>query len=63
MSEVVNFLGQILSILAYGGRSAVKTLDQASFHMGWVVRFEVEIPVSVGGFPVDLVTQVCRIYF
>jgi hypothetical protein len=24
MSEVVNFLGQILSILAYGGSSAVK---------------------------------------
>jgi hypothetical protein len=25
--------------------------------VGWVVRFEVEIPASVGGFPVDLCDQ------
>jgi hypothetical protein len=46
-SEVVNFLGQILSSLAYSGSSAVKTLNQ------------VKIPVSVGGFPVDLCDQCC----
>jgi hypothetical protein len=46
MSEV-NFLGQILSILAHGGSSVVKTLNQASFHMGWVVGFGPVIEVSL----------------
>jgi hypothetical protein len=59
-SEVVKFLGQILSILTYGGSSAVKTLNQASFNMGRVVRFEVKIPASVGEFPVDL-CGLCRL--
>jgi hypothetical protein len=44
MSEVVDFLGQILSILEYGGSSVLKTLNQASFHTGRVVRIKVEIP-------------------
>jgi hypothetical protein len=34
ISEVVDFLGQILSVLAYGGSSVVETLNQSSFHMG-----------------------------
>jgi hypothetical protein len=42
-----------LSFLAYGGSSIVKTLDQTSFHMWWMVGVEVEVLASVGGFPVD----------
>jgi hypothetical protein len=57
MSEVVDFLGQILSVLTYGGSSVVETLNQSSFHMGRVVRFEVEIPASMSGFSVDLCDQ------
>jgi hypothetical protein len=52
---------QILLFLAYGGNSIVKTLNQVSFHMGRMVRFEVEISASVGGFPVDLCGQCCRL--
>jgi hypothetical protein len=32
-SQVADFFSQILSFLAYGGSSIVKTLDQTSFHM------------------------------
>jgi hypothetical protein len=32
-SQVADFFIQILSFLAYGGSSIVKTLDQTSFHM------------------------------
>jgi hypothetical protein len=53
MSEVVNFLAQNLSILAYGGSSVAKTQTRGSFHMGHMVRFEVGIPASVSGFSVD----------
>jgi hypothetical protein len=31
----------------------VKTLNETSFHMQRMIRFEVEILVSVGGFPVE----------
>jgi hypothetical protein len=58
MPEVVDFLGQILSVLAYGGSSFVETLNQ-SYHMGRVVRFEVEIPDSMRGFSVDLCDMCC----
>jgi hypothetical protein len=53
-SQAADFFNQILSFLAYGGRSVVKTLNQTSFHMWWMVRVEVEVSASVGGFPVDL---------
>jgi hypothetical protein len=59
MSEVVDLLGQILSVLAYGGRSVVETLNQSSFHMGRVLRFEYEIPTSMSGIFVYLCDQCC----
>jgi hypothetical protein len=37
----------------------MKTLNQFSFHMGRMVRFEVEIPASVSGVSVDLCDQCC----
>jgi hypothetical protein len=52
-SQAADFFNQILSFLAYGGGSTVKTLNQTSFHMLWMVRVEVEVSASVGGFPVD----------
>jgi hypothetical protein len=52
-SQVAEFFSQVLSFLAYGGSSIVKTLDQTTFHMRQMVRVEVEILASVGGFPVD----------
>jgi hypothetical protein len=60
MSQIANFINQILLFLAYGGSSLVKTLNQTSFHMQRMVRFEVEVSgvsVSVGGFPVDFSGQ------
>jgi hypothetical protein len=53
MSQVANFINQILSLLAYGGSSIVETLNQTSFHVRQMVKSEVEISASVGGFPVD----------
>jgi hypothetical protein len=47
MSQATNFIKEILSFLAYGGSSIVKTLT--SFHMQ-MVRSDVEISASVGGF-------------
>jgi hypothetical protein len=58
-SQVADSFSQILSFLAYGGSSIVKTLDRTSFHMQWMVRVEVEVSASVGGFPVDFGGQ-CR---
>jgi hypothetical protein len=52
MSSFINLV--VLSFLAYGGSSIVKTLNQTYFHMQWMVRVEVEISASVGGFPVDV---------
>jgi hypothetical protein len=52
-SHVANFINQILSFLVYGGSSIVKTLNQTSLRMRWMVRFEVEILVSVGWCYVD----------
>jgi hypothetical protein len=52
-SQVADFFSQILSFLAYGGSSVVKTLDQTCFHVRRMVRVEVEVSASVGGFPVD----------
>jgi hypothetical protein len=52
-SQAADFFNQILSFLAYGGSSVVKTVDQTSFHMRWMVGVEVEVAASVGWFPVD----------
>jgi hypothetical protein len=52
-SQAANFSNQIFSLLTYCGSSIVKI--QASFHMRRMVRVEVEVPVSVGGFPVGSV--------
>jgi hypothetical protein len=49
-SEVDNFIKQILSLLADGGSSIVKILNQTSFHMRRMVRVEVEISASVCDF-------------
>jgi hypothetical protein len=57
-SQAANFIKQILSFLIYGLSSIVRTLNQPSFHKWWMVRFEVEILASVGGFPVDMVASV-----
>ena len=54
VSQVVNFSGQISSILAYGRGSVMETFYQASFYMRRMVRIEVEVLASVGVFPVDL---------
>jgi hypothetical protein len=53
MSEATDFNKHILSILVCGGSCDVKTLNQTSFHMQRMVRVEIEILTSVGGFPVD----------
>jgi hypothetical protein len=60
-SQAANFFKQILLFMAYGGSSVVKTLNKTSFHMQRMVRFEVEISASVGGFPVDLGGQ-CHLF-
>jgi hypothetical protein len=52
-SEATNFIIQILAFPVYGGSCSVKTLNQTSIHMWWMVRIEVEIPTSVGGHYVD----------
>jgi hypothetical protein len=52
-SQAAGFFNQILSFLAYGGSSIVKTLDQTSFHMRRMVGVKVEVAASVGWFPVD----------
>jgi hypothetical protein len=52
-SQAADFFKQILWFLAYSGSSIVKTLDHTYFHMTWMVRVEVEISTSVGGFPVE----------
>jgi hypothetical protein len=49
-SQATNFIKQIFSFLAYGGSCIVKTLNQTSFHMRQMVRFDVEILASVGGW-------------
>jgi hypothetical protein len=49
-SQVNNLINQILSFLENGGSSAVKTLNQTSFHMRRMARLEVEVSASVGGF-------------
>jgi hypothetical protein len=52
-SQAADFFNQILSFLAYGGSSIMKILNQTSFHMWRMVRVEVEVSASMGGFPVD----------
>jgi hypothetical protein len=52
-SQVADFISQILLFLACGGSSIVKTLDQTPFHMRWMVRVEVDVSASAGGFSVD----------
>jgi hypothetical protein len=60
-SQVADVFSQILSFLAYGGSSIVKTLNQTSFHMRLMVRVEVGISTSVGGFPIDFSGQ-CHLF-
>jgi hypothetical protein len=52
-SQAAAFFKQIMSFLAYGGSCIVKTLNQSSFLVWRMVRVEIEISVSVCGFPVD----------
>jgi hypothetical protein len=59
-SQAADFFNQILSFLAYGRSSIVKTPNQISFHMRRMVRVEVEISALVGRFPVDFGGQ-CRL--
>jgi hypothetical protein len=47
-SQATNFINQILLFLAYGGSSIVKTLNQTSFHMQQMIRFEAEILARMG---------------
>lgn len=48
-SETTDFSVPILAFFAFGGTSFVKTLNETSFHMQSMVRFEGEIlPVWVG---------------
>jgi hypothetical protein len=61
MPQAVNFIKQIVLLLAHGGSSTVNTLNQTSFHMWRMVRLEAEIFASVGGVPVDSVGQ-CRLF-
>jgi hypothetical protein len=46
-SQTADFFNQILSFLAYGGSSTVKTLDQNYFLMRLIVRVEVKVSASV----------------
>jgi hypothetical protein len=50
ISQFADFNNHILSFLAYGATSIAKTLNQTSFHMPWMVKFEVEILAGVVGF-------------
>jgi hypothetical protein len=57
MSEAADFITQILSFLACGDSSVVKTLNYSSFDMRRMVRFEVEVSSSVSGFSVNISGQ------
>jgi hypothetical protein len=57
--QASDVIKEILSFLICGGSRIVKTLNQTSFYMRRMVRFQVEISASVGGFPVDFVGQCC----
>jgi hypothetical protein len=52
-SQAADFINQILLLLTYVASSTVKSQNQTSFHMRWMVGVEVEISASVDGFPVD----------
>jgi hypothetical protein len=52
-SQVVYLNQQVLSFLAYGGSSLMKTANNSSFDMRRVVSIEVKISASVGRFFVD----------
>jgi hypothetical protein len=52
-SQAVEFIKRILSFLAGGEDSVMKTLNQTSFHMRRIVKFDVEISVSIGGFSLN----------
>jgi hypothetical protein len=47
-TQAADFFNQILSFLACGGSSVVRTPIQTSLHMRRMVRVEVEISTSVG---------------
>jgi hypothetical protein len=55
-SQVADFFNQIISFLAYGGSSIVKTLNQTSFHFRRMVGVEVQVSASVGWFSTLLAT-------
>jgi hypothetical protein len=59
-SQAADFIKQVLSFLTYGGSSTVKTLNQTSFYVRWMVRIEVEILFSVGELLVNFGGQ-CRL--
>jgi hypothetical protein len=54
-SQAADFINYsyISSFLEYGGSPIVKTLNYASFCVWRMVRYEVEISTSVGGFSVN----------
>jgi hypothetical protein len=53
MSQATNFFNQILSFLAYGASPIVATLELYIFHLQRLVRFEIDVSASAGGFSVD----------
>jgi hypothetical protein len=59
--QTPDFLSQILSFLAYGGSSVVKTLNQTSFHIRRMIRVEAEISANVGWVSVSFGGQ-CRLF-
>jgi hypothetical protein len=52
-SQVV-YLQQVLPVLAYSDSSLKKTMSNYPSDMWWVVRIEINISASVGGFPINL---------
>jgi hypothetical protein len=56
-SQASNFIKQNLSSLECGGSYLVKTLNETSFHMRQMVRFEVEMSASVGGVSLNFGSQ------
>jgi hypothetical protein len=59
-SQVADFFNHILSFLAYGGSSIVKTLDQTSLHMRRMAEVEVQVSASVATVVSSLMTRTSR---
>jgi hypothetical protein len=47
--QATNFIKEIMSFLAYGESSIAKTLNQPTFHMRPMARFEFALSADVGG--------------